>query len=135
VSKGGCGGISRIPVHPQVRSKSNGVAYGKIEASIPVDDNKNIENHTPNSKGIREISSRFRLLEEIIESEETEETIEPPNDGTRDAVTLRGEDEVDEVRWEDTQDVQLEVCPTKVVLSQFPKILYHHSLFQVTCNN
>ena len=121
MSKCGFGSIHNTLIYPIIRTKSNGVANPKIETGIPMNDNKNVENDTTDTKCIGKVGPGLSFLEELIETVEAEESVETPDDGTGElATTFRWEGQVHNVGWEKASDVHFEKYGLEVVFTKFP---------------
>ena len=54
-----------VVVHPAVGAEANPIGDGKVEASIPVDDNENVQHHLAYPEGIGEVGACLCLVEKL----------------------------------------------------------------------
>ena len=52
-------------IDPIVRAKSYGIAEGKKEACVPMDENEDVKNDASDAEGIRKIRPRFCFLKKF----------------------------------------------------------------------
>lgn len=54
-----------VLVDPAIGTKADGVGDGKVEASVPVDDDQNVQHHLADPEGVGEVCASLSLVEEL----------------------------------------------------------------------
>ena len=66
-------------VDPPVSARPNGIGDEEVEASIPVNNEVNVEDQHDNAEDIGPVGSAFRPVKELDHSVQTQHSIEPYN--------------------------------------------------------
>lgn len=113
-------------VHPRIAAKTNGITNGEIDARIPMDDHKYVENELGNAERVGEIGPGLGPIEEFLQTMKTKESIKAHNDWTGDVImwTVRPKHDIKQVRGGQWDKVKLELIAAHIIDEQFIRITH-----------
>lgn len=69
--------MAYVWIYPRVRPEADGFGNGKENASVPVNNDEDVEHEVADTENVRIVRSGFRAVEELKETCHFEEAIEP----------------------------------------------------------
>lgn len=116
-----------VRVDPAVGARPDGIGDEEIEASIPVDNEANVQDQHDNPEDIGPVGPAFRPVKELDHSVQTQHPIEPDNGvgGTN------GGNEVQPVQRDHRNNVQFKRVRTDVLERHLARVDNKQSLLQI----
>lgn len=123
-------------VHPTIGVEADEKRNGKVDASIPVDQDQNVEDKLGDAENVWIVGTRFGALEELGNAIEAQQTIHAKDHRTRVKVlrlAMQAENNQNNyIDGHDGENVQLETHAANIIDSQTVEIAHQKTLVEIT---